>query len=586
MKLLFLLFGLISCSLVLKSETVISGKILGYNKELIPFSDLCILKFDKDTIIEHHSSNKGLINFKTKLIGYYRIRFTGTNHREFEIPFFFRDAKDTFNFDVQLEPFYFPTPPDKIPIIGNFNDFDWDKPIYLQKGLNNIYSGLVKKKNPKNDTIIYQVITNDTLNGEPVWRSINGTQGKFHKLDYSFKDYSSFIIERGGEVKIQFDLNQFPTRKVAPNIKVLNKNAKNFELIYGYLKILENRNRFEKKQNEIAKRYKSKGITNFLSNTLDKLTSKSIKEVIYFEMDDTYKSFKNSKDYYTREMFALEYIRYVGSLLLLKYSPYIGWLKSIEIQQNNLNQVLKNINLRSPLLSSDNFFRETPKLYALVLCHLNQPKYFGFLDSLVDHYPSEKVSIDVLDACIEFYTAVNKNEERANYYYQKLLANFPNSETALYYRGKMGRKIKTGSTCPSFVTNSLSDTTRKLSFSNFKGKYLLIDFWSTTCGPCIAEFPILLEAYKKYKTKNFEILSVSLDVDYNKALNYVKKNNDKLPWSHAVETKSFQSKIAKDFGVLAIPFPILVDPSGKVIATDIEVRGKYLLNKLKEIFKY
>lgn len=581
----FVLFFLTFFSnFLLKCDTYILGKILDFNRNPIVYSDISILKLDEDSVVEHYNLKNGFADSKVNIVGIYRIRFTGISHKAFEIPFVFRDSDDTLNFEAQLEPFYFKFPPEKISIMGNFNDFNWDSPVYLNKGPNNIYSGVIKKKDIGNDTIIYQVIIDDTVNGNPVSRSINGTQGDFFKLDKGFSDYYSYIIEKGEKVQIQFDLGKFPNKKITPSFKVLNKNSRSYEFIDGYFSIVGRRQKFDEKVKETGSR-KNKGITGFLGNPGDKLTVKGLKNLIYTELDVNYRAFKDAKYLETKEMYALEYIKYIGGLLALKYSPLLNAFARIDIQKDKVKEVLSAIKPNSILLSYQDFYPDISKLLAVVICHLNQPKYFKFLDSLLDVHSSDHVKIGVLDACIEFFQMLKRDKERMNYYYQKLLADFPNSSTTSYYRGKIERKVKIGSACPNFVTSSLWDTTKKVSLSDYKGKYLLIDFWSTTCGPCIAEFPFLLEAYNKYKGKNFEILSISLDNDYKKALNYVEKNKHKLPWAHAIETKSFRSRIAKDFDVLAIPLPILIDPNGKVIATDVEIRGKYLLNKLKAIFK-
>jgi len=118
-----------------------------------------------------------------------------------------------------------------------------------------------------------------------------------------------------------------------------------------------------------------------------------------------------------------------------------------------------------------------------------------------------------------------------------------------------------------------------ISISSFRGKYLLIDFWASWCGPCRMENPNVVKAYNEFKGKNFTILGVSLDKDkdsWKKAI-----SQDHLAWSQMSDLKYWNSQAVETFGFQGIPFNVLVDPSGKVIGESL--RGEELDLKLKEV---
>ncbi|MBS1647070.1 MAG: AhpC/TSA family protein [Bacteroidetes bacterium] len=105
---------------------------------------------------------------------------------------------------------------------------------------------------------------------------------------------------------------------------------------------------------------------------------------------------------------------------------------------------------------------------------------------------------------------------------------------------------------------------KQLSLASFKGKVLLVDFWASWCGPCRKENPNVVAMYKKYHSKGFEILSVSLDEDKDKWLNAVK--SDGLTWNHVSDLKGWDNQAAKMYGIESIPFTMLLDKEGKVVA--------------------
>ncbi|HPQ08125.1 MAG TPA: TlpA disulfide reductase family protein [Bacteroidia bacterium] len=121
---------------------------------------------------------------------------------------------------------------------------------------------------------------------------------------------------------------------------------------------------------------------------------------------------------------------------------------------------------------------------------------------------------------------------------------------------------------------------KKINIRSFEGKYVLIDFWASWCGPCRMENPYVVAAYNKYKDKGFTVLGVSLDQNKNAWLKAIEK--DGLTWTHVSDLKGWGNEVAQSFGISSIPQNILIDKQGIIIAKNL--RGTALEEKLKEIF--
>lgn len=136
-----------------------------------------------------------------------------------------------------------------------------------------------------------------------------------------------------------------------------------------------------------------------------------------------------------------------------------------------------------------------------------------------------------------------------------------------------------GSMAMDFTQADTSGVPVKL--SSFRGKYVLLDFWASWCGPCRMENPNVVEAFNKFKSKNFTVLGVSLDRPGNKDAWVQAIKDDNLTWTHVSDLQFWQNQVAQMYKVGSIPQNFLVDPSGKIIAKNL--RGAALEEKLCEV---
>ena len=168
----------------------------------------------------------------------------------------------------------------------------------------------------------------------------------------------------------------------------------------------------------------------------------------------------------------------------------------------------------------------------------------------------------------------------------ELFNQLPEHEQSAYFGKEINKNLETfnmkpGTQAPVFVMKDTLGTF--VSLSDFKGRYVLLNFWASWCVPCRAENPLLIRLFNKYKGKGFEILSVSLDKkgDRERWVTAIRKDN--MLWTNVSELQSWGNPATEAYRVSKIPKNFLIDPSGKIIA--IDVHGASLEKLISDTFE-
>ncbi|NVO85152.1 TlpA disulfide reductase family protein [Hymenobacter terrestris] len=158
--------------------------------------------------------------------------------------------------------------------------------------------------------------------------------------------------------------------------------------------------------------------------------------------------------------------------------------------------------------------------------------------------------------------------------YEALSPELRNSAAGRKY-GELVKGLKAvavGALAPDFSQQTPDGKT--VSLRDYRGKYVLVDFWASWCGPCRQENPAVIKAYNEYKGRNFEVLGVSLDEAKNRAKWVKAIADDQLPWAQVSDLKGWENAAARQYQVTGIPQNFLIDPNGKILA--INLKGEEL----------
>lgn len=258
--------------------------------------------------------------------------------------------------------------------------------------------------------------------------------------------------------------------------------------------------------------------------------------------------------------------------------------KEIEQTKDSLKLIELNEGLKSEQNKINAFatswvkqHRSSPFSVAVVRLFIAQNNDPGMEDTLGERYfdylsPEAKENNKETDVLENFFAKHNDK------YTDNLFIKEISSKNIIYLNDKKYSKIPLGSVAPDF---NLKDTSGKaISLNNFKGRYLLIDFWASWCGPCRQNNPTLKELNNQYKGKGLQVISISTDKDAREWKKAIKE--DKMSWTQGSDLIGASSIAALRYGITAIPFYILLDPDRKIILKstgDIE----FIREKMKDI---
>lgn len=534
---LFYLFTVNSFSMI-----KVFGKVTGTDGKPMTLANV---------LVTYPSDNKPIKSVKVQKDGNYVVdidsegiwilHFIGIYHHEYSIAIY-SNKPNSINLDVKLETYNYAKSLDGVKVIGNFNNWSVQRAVAMHKDKDGTYSVIVKNNS---DTLFYRLVYART-DGEIAGTDADGF------IPNGLEGYTSYIINGKGDVKIKFDPGKLLYSDDHESFKFGQPNSFQAKFAKAYATLVNAEHDFK----------------------ISLYTHTANRQIVGYRFDFTpyilkvRKMLKSVKKGLIQQVLQLSYF----SLNYMKSSSHY-------VDVSTSRKTLKVIPMNSIIWS----LNPHAILQALTLGAFTEPQRDKYIHEVLDTNPMARTKeILLLDTIDRKFHSLNYSEILP--YLSILLDQYGNSPEALT-SGKEYAKtyilLKDGTPAPLFSVELSTDTSQHFTNNSFKGKFYLLYFWSASNKTCLNEIKNIIKVYKKFKDKNFEVLSVSID---STSQNIYKINPTLpiLPWYNIVKLKDYNNKICKDFEVYSVPKAILVDPNGNLVSSGWGLRGNNLEKTLEK----
>ncbi|MGD1947072.1 MAG: TlpA family protein disulfide reductase [Croceivirga sp.] len=262
-----------------------------------------------------------------------------------------------------------------------------------------------------------------------------------------------------------------------------------------------------------------------------------------------------------------------------------------EVFKTPVFKLLKNVDhlkLSDSISASSRFYKLmdtiTKGLYLF-----DKTTYLMHSEQEVSNYGKQKTTFEAYKTIGNYVvpTKITTSIPTSGYTQEEILSEVkinPSLGENVFTIDESEREVVVGRTIPNFSFQDMDNPQNQFTNSHLMGKVVLLDFWATWCKPCIKEIPNIQNLYEKYKDKDFEVLSISLDTSAELVKSF-RTNRYPLNWKNTILTEAFKDIQAQNMEVSALPKVILIDKEGTIIAVDQEAKGKALEIILEKTLK-
>ena len=535
----------LACSLVLipalfaQPQTVISGRLVGCDGTPMKKAQVHLIvpweAYDRMILTSAEVAPDGAYRLTLDRTGSFVLFFTGVDHLNLEIPVIV-DKPRAFSISARLRSLSVPADLTNVGIIGDFNAFSKYASVPMNKCPDGSFSSELETKAP---TFSYQIMGPFGRAGKLM--AINGTQSDDYVFDRKYiASYKSVIkTPEAGKIRIVFSPREIVQCPSGAEFRFEGDSLPEqfariaLDVEEGIQEIRSAKAEEERSGTEVP------GARDGWTRDID-----SIKAKLGVE-----------KERILRQVLLIGYLRLaLGAGVPL--DPELCRMAFLEIPPTSTLWTLEPWVLRPAGQASG---------------RLDQ--YEAYLAKALKDNPDPNLKAALIYGELQ----AAKDPERARRLLDRLVREYPNSRFTAPARIALSpdKKILVGKKAPAFSLPALDDPDIVFTNDSLKGKYVLIDFWATWCIACVGEMENIHKAYSRFKDRNFEILSLSLDAKPQNIALYRQKKWP-MPWLHVFLEGGSEHPIAKAFEVDSLPQVILVDPEGTIIALGEDLSGSKL----------
>jgi len=530
---------IITCC-VMFSQVIISGKVTGCDGKPMVKADVQLKKLlTRNPIAETTVANDGNYSLTTQDSGVILVTYSGANHKSYDVALYI-EKPSKIMLDVQLSSYDYVDTISTVSIIGDFNDFNFATAKLMTKQTDGTF---LSEFETKADTFKYQILGIETTG-----RSINGTQSDGFIRDPG-NDYLSFVNANKGRVRIVFDPAKIVRSNAIAQSHILGDDSLDSRFSSIYSEMMKRRDAYRNAARAFEK------------------TGKDRSDFSY--------DWSKDKAYLTSRI-TIEKRKILNQLYIISYLD-VGGFRARDLDSNIVRLMYSEILPTSPLWSINPFL---PQYFSMTGDKEKAEKYIKEMEE-------KNADINVRAYLVMNRMATAQYSHKTEEYfklYDRMVTEFKDTDVGKMTKERFSRdlKLKAGTFVPDFSFVSMDDPKIVHTNKTLLGRVYLLDFWSTWCGGCVAEMENLHKAYEKFRSKGFEILSLSFDGKLENVIKF-RKNKWKMPWFNSLIEKGFDNDIVKQFDIIGVPSPILVDKTGKIVALNEDLRGVNLEKTLEKV---
>jgi len=518
--------------------TQLTGTILGADGKPLPLAHAHLLPYRgniRQPLRSTGADRDGHFTLALPESGFYRLVLTGVDHDYVSIPLLVDSATAEVHLTARLAPLKYKEQLEQVRIIGDWNGFNWERADTMKAQANGTF---IYERAVQADTLAYQLLD---ITASP--RSVNGTAADYFTYDGG-GDYISVVHAKGGKATILFEPDKLLRTPPAglPEVR-FTKGAKGSHQVWEVDRLVQQELHLFQ---EAAAAYQQ-----------------SHQDMRNFSYDWSTTTAKLGQ-YLASENELL--VRQFAAVRLAALLPFRA-----KIDSTTREEILRLLPASSPMWALE------PQVPFFV--HRDRKAQELFTQELLQQNPDRTVRALALASLASMAHFKGDSAALATHY-AELKDKYGDVPEVQYYVHSLdpNRRIAKGKPVPSFAVRLL-DTDQTLTDQDLRGRYYLLDFWATWCGPCIGEMPHLHAAFERFKDKNFTILSLSLDRTPEDVARFRQKKWP-MPWMHTFLSGGPNNEIARAFEVMGIPRAILVGPDGTMLELDETLRGEGLVATL------